>query len=73
MTVRLCPCGTRLEQKKYESEAAYQKRQHCNGKCRSKYYKPKPAERAFGLTVPRNKTQRRTGIGMLSFLYGRPE
>ena len=69
---RYCPCGCKLERKKYESDAGFEKRQHCNGKCRARYYKPKPAERAFGVEIPKDKSQRKVGHGMLSYLYGRP-
>jgi hypothetical protein len=69
---KYCPCGTPLERKKYESDAAFEARQHCNVKCRTKYYKPKPAERTFGIEVPKDKTQRRVGHGLLNYLYSRP-
>ena len=69
---KICPCGTRLERKRYESEAAFEKRKHCNGKCRTKYYKPKPAERGFGFEVPADKSVRRVGTGMLRYFYSKP-
>ena len=68
----ICPCGTRLERKKYESPASFEKRQHCDVICRTRYYKPKPAERGFGIEVPQDKTKRRVGQGMLAYLYGKP-
>jgi hypothetical protein len=70
--IRVCPCGTRLEKKKYESDKAFEKRLHCNGKCRTRYYKPKPAERGFGIETPKDKSKPRVGRGMLNYLYGRP-
>ena len=72
MSRRVCPCGTPLEQKKYERAAAFEKREHCNVKCRTKYYKPKPAERGFGFEVPKDKSQRRVGKGMLRYCYSKP-
>jgi hypothetical protein len=72
MSIRVCECGTRLERKKYESQAAYEKRLYCDFKCRTKYYKPKPAERGFGIEVPKNKCQRRVGTGMLRYFYSKP-
>lgn len=67
-----CPCGTKLERKKNESNAAFEKREYCNQKCRTRYYKPKPAERGFGVEVPKDKKKRRVGHGMLNYLYSRP-
>lgn len=72
MKVRLCPCGCRLERKPKESEAAFEKRQYCDGKCRAKYHKPAPPAKAFGVLVPQDKTKLRVGGGMLNYLYGRP-
>mgnify|MGYP001221532109 CR=1 FL=1 len=69
---RYCPCGCKLERKKNESPANFERRQHCDLKCRTRYYKPKSVDRGFGLEVPKDKTVRRTGKGMMSFLYGRP-
>jgi len=72
MSRRVCPCGTPLEQKKYESQPAFEKRQHCNVECRTKHYKPKPAERGFGIEVPKDKSKRRVGTGMLRYFYSKP-
>jgi len=69
---RLCPCGTPLRRKQKEPEAAFLKRRHCDGKCRAKYYKPKPATQAFGIELRHDKTKGRVGHGMLNYLYGRP-
>jgi hypothetical protein len=68
----VCPCGTMLEKKAYESNAAFEKRQYCGVKCRARYYRAKPAEHNFGVEVPKDKTQRRVGLGMLGYLYNKP-
>jgi len=69
---RYCPCGSRLVQKPYESDAQFEKRKYCDGKCRARYHKPSPPAKAFGIVVPKDKTKPRCGAGMLSFLYGKP-
>ena len=72
MLSRYCPCGTPLERKKNEGPAAFEKRLYCDLKCRTRYYKPKPAERGFGFEVPQDKSQRRVGEGMLRYFYSKP-
>ena len=33
---------------------------------------PKPAERGFGIEVPKDKSPRRVGTGMLRYFYSKP-
>ena len=69
---RYCPCGTRLERKEYESQAAFENRLYCNNQHRAKYHPRKPAEHNFGIQVRKDKTKPRVGPGMLHYLYGKP-
>jgi hypothetical protein len=72
MQIRVCPCGERLEQKSYESEAQFERRKYCGTRCKGKYHRDPPRENGFGLAVPKDKTQRRVGKGMMAFFVGTP-
>lgn len=73
MEQRLCPCGARLVRKANESQARFEERKYCNSQHRGKYHNYGPAERGFGIEIPKDKTRRRVGLGMMGFLYGRPD
>ncbi len=75
MVRRVCPCGSRLVQKPYESAAQFEKRKYCDSRCKGKYHRDPPRENNFGLAVPKVKKQLRVGKGMMPFLTrsSRPE
>jgi len=69
---KVCQCGARLVRKGYESQAQFKKRKYCGYTCKGKYHKDPPRANDFGNLVPRNKSQRRVGKGMLSYFYSKP-
>lgn len=71
MAGNVCPCGTRLEQKPYESDEKFAKRLYCNNQCRGKYHNYKAAERGFGFELPKDRNKNRIGTGLLSYFYGK--
>jgi len=70
--IRVCPCGYPLVRKPKERRQAFEDREYCNTKCRTRYHKPAPKTKAFGIQVPQSKEQIRVGPGMLNYLYSRP-
>jgi len=71
MRIRVCPCGARLEQKAYESQAQFEKRKYCGCACKGKYHRDQSKEKGFGLLVPKNKTGIRAGKGFHRYLDAR--
>jgi len=65
--IRVCPCGVRLERKKGDTEARFEKRIYCSTKCTGKYRQRKPTQ-YFGQPIPEDSTRRRAGRGIQGYL-----